>query len=861
MNLTHRPIHHPNVSTAHKSSSSSSAAIASTSSSATAASEVYNAAQGLLFAGFNQDASCFGVGTVAGFRIYNTDPLHERARREHVPFRSANPTFTSASSSESLKGRMDRGEDEVGGNDKSRPPRVPSLTRVSLSQDEEEWKRRRRRAGKGPAISKGQPEKEVSAKSSDYLRDIDNEVDDIRFPRRGSIGGEPYMDEDDDIPVRPQTAGSIQKEEPEPVPKSPSPSPPLIVEVEDDSDDYGFEMEADDDPTSPYAGLSSSPPGLGLRRPPVPLSPTSSGAEGDIAVPSLPPRPELDRPGGIAIVEMLYRSNYVALVGGGRNPKFPPNRVIIWDDLKGRVIMQLQFKSEVKAVKLRRDRIIIVFWNRVAVYTFSPRPRRLHTFETMRNDRGLVSLAPSPLSGVGGRPNTAVLAFLGRMVGQVQICELQLGPVADPTSSTSAASHFLPTSASKGSHFPAAAASQSSRASPLVIAPPSPLPNPPISIIAAHTSGLSCFTVSHSGHLIATASETGTLIRVFEARSGRLVNELRRGLDRAEIYCIAFNVEGTRLCVSSDKGTIHVFNVVGAQGSPTFVQGAAADQAVSASVVASQAAFPVGNVTLGGVVISGLGGNTIPSSPSSKAPPTISRPTIPATSPSLRSGSTAPSMSNTSKHPTHQPSTPKPYPSQPQPSTSLTSGLTNRLSTLSFFSPISKYFSSEWSFAQFSLPVEAKCICIFAASDRADDGPAAAARKAVESVKPKPAAAQSRALYFDPTTLTATSTRPSAPTWSPGPVTSSNAIICVCADGSFYKFCFETPQGSGSGGAARDAVLESFVRFYRGVGVGLDGAAEAEGGGVGGGDGGQGGLSAEGFVVSAAWGGGDQDDG
>ncbi|KAJ1564271.1 hypothetical protein HK405_015344 [Cladochytrium tenue] len=39
-------------------------------------------ARGLLYAGFNQDAGCFAVGTDAGFRIFNTDPLHLVARRE-----------------------------------------------------------------------------------------------------------------------------------------------------------------------------------------------------------------------------------------------------------------------------------------------------------------------------------------------------------------------------------------------------------------------------------------------------------------------------------------------------------------------------------------------------------------------------------------------------------------------------------------------------------------------------------------------------------------------------------------------------------------------------------------------------------
>lgn len=209
--------------------------------------------------------------------------------------------------------------------------------------------------------------------------------------------------------------------------------------------------------------------------------------------------------GGIRLLEMLFRCNYIALVGtSSENAEFSNCKVKIWDDLKKKSIIEMEFSSEVKNVRLRRDRIVVVLEQVIKVFTFTSHPTQLHVFDTRINPSGLCSLSPSS--------SNSVLAFPGLKAGQVQLVDLA-----------------------------------ATERSPLNI--------------TAHDSPLVSIALNVEGTRLATASIKGTLIRVFEVSNGNLLCELRRGTNPATIYCINFNAASTLLCVASDHGTIHIFSL------------------------------------------------------------------------------------------------------------------------------------------------------------------------------------------------------------------------------------------------------------------------------------------------------------
>lgn len=108
----------------------------------------------------------------------------------------------------------------------------------------------------------------------------------------------------------------------------------------------------------------------------------------------------------VHLVEMLYRSNIIALVYRDKMDK-----LYMWDTKRKNEIGNISFKSTILKVALRRDLIVVCLHSNVYVHNFRDL-KAIDRIETYPNPHGLISLAPG---------SHKVLATLGRLKGHIRL--------------------------------------------------------------------------------------------------------------------------------------------------------------------------------------------------------------------------------------------------------------------------------------------------------------------------------------------------------------------------------------------------------------------------------------------------------
>lgn len=217
-------------------------------------------------------------------------------------------------------------------------------------------------------------------------------------------------------------------------------------------------------------------------------------------LPQLKENLERNLDGGIGTVEIQGKSNIMALIGGGENPKYASNKLIIWDDYQNKILTEVRCSSKVLNVKLRKDYVFIVCEMKICIYDFITY-QNIDSIKTYINPKGIIAMNDD---------EQIVCSYPSVTKGYVNVKTFD---------------------------------------------------NYRTILICAHENMINALALNPKGNLLATASMKGTLIRVFDTNRGILLQELRRGAERVEIYELSFDRYSRFLACSSSKGTIHIFSL------------------------------------------------------------------------------------------------------------------------------------------------------------------------------------------------------------------------------------------------------------------------------------------------------------
>ncbi|KAL1497702.1 hypothetical protein ABEB36_008619 [Hypothenemus hampei] len=207
------------------------------------------------------------------------------------------------------------------------------------------------------------------------------------------------------------------------------------------------------------------------------------------------------------IVERLFNSSLVAMVS-----LTAPRKLKVCHFKKGSEICNYSYSNTILGVKLNRARVVVCLEESLYIHNIRDM-KVLHTIrDTPPNPKGLCALSSTSENCYLAYPGSAA-------VGEVQIFDAM----------------YL---------------------------------NAKL-MIHAHDSPLAALAFGPNGIKIATASEKGTVIRVFSVTDGTKLFEFRRGVKRCvTISCLSFSTCGQFLACSSNTETVHIFKLEEPKDSP-----------------------------------------------------------------------------------------------------------------------------------------------------------------------------------------------------------------------------------------------------------------------------------------------------
>ncbi|XP_074511167.1 WD repeat domain phosphoinositide-interacting protein 1 isoform X2 [Sebastes fasciatus] len=202
----------------------------------------------------------------------------------------------------------------------------------------------------------------------------------------------------------------------------------------------------------------------------------------------------------VYIVERLFSSSLVVVVSTAM-----PQRMNIYHFKKGTEICNYSYPNNILAVKLNRQRLVVCLEESIYIHNIKDMKLLKTLLNTPSNPSGLCALSINHSNSYLAYPGSAT-------IGEIIVYD----------------ANNLNT----------------------------------LTMIPAHDSPLAALTFNASATKLASASERGTVIRVFSIPEGLRLFEFRRGMKRyVNISSLSFSPDGQFLCASSNTETVHIFKL------------------------------------------------------------------------------------------------------------------------------------------------------------------------------------------------------------------------------------------------------------------------------------------------------------
>ncbi|CCD26534.1 phosphoinositide binding protein ATG18 NDAI_0H03610 [Naumovozyma dairenensis CBS 421] len=279
--------------------------------------------------------------------------------------------------------------------------------------------------------------------------------------------------------------------------------------------------------------------------------------------------------GSYSIVEMLFATSLLALVGSGDEPALSPRRLQIINTKKHSVICEVTFPTSILAVKMNKSRLTVLLQEQIYIYDIT-NMRLLHTLEIHSNVNGLMAISPTlennylafplPPRVINSeiRTNATTNNIMLSMGGKNNLSydttkQLEKGDSGRKDDENVYDNGSTNTINTVDEEDESASKDGVLKNGDIIIFNMDSLQ--PTMVIEAHRGQIASLAFNFSGTLLATASDKGTIIRVFNVETGVKLYQFRRGTYPTKIYSMCFSDDDTFLAVTSSSKTVHIFKL------------------------------------------------------------------------------------------------------------------------------------------------------------------------------------------------------------------------------------------------------------------------------------------------------------